>query len=231
MFRLIQYALCPFSRSIRLALGEYEMIVELIEQRPWAPTREFLHINPAASLPVLLGPGDISVCGAYAIAEYLAETSGRPRGDGRRENTLFPGNAVERAEVRRLVSWFHRKFEEEVSGCILEEKLYDRLRERRTTPEPELIRLGRDNLRYHLSYISHLADSRAWLSGERMSFADLAAAGHLSVLDYLEEVPWQDFPHAKHWYARIKSRPSFRPLLADRVPGLRPPPDYANLDF
>lgn len=233
MLKLIEYPLCPFSRSIRLALGEYGLVVELSEQRPFALSRDFLEMNPAGDLPVLVVREGRVLCGAYAISEYLAETDGNRRDNGRgtRENALFPGDPHVRAEIRRLVDWFHRKFHVEVTECILEEKLYQRFRGARGTPDPDLIRAARDNLRYHLSYVSYLSDSRHWLAGENLSFADFAAAGHFSVLDYLEEMPWEAYPAAKEWYARIKSRPSFRPLLADRIPGLAPPPAYADLDF
>ena len=61
--------------------------------------------------------------------------------------------------------------------------------------------------------------------------ADLIAAAHLSVMDYFGEMPWASFPALKAWYAPIKSRPSFRPLLSDRFPGVAPPVHYADLDF
>ena len=82
------------------------------------------------------------------------------------------------------------------------------------SPDMEAMRAGHDNLRYHLAYIGHLAETRSWLAGDAMSFADLAAAAHLSALDYLGEVPWEEHEAAKNWYALLKSRPSFRPLLA-----------------
>ncbi len=93
------------------------------------------------------------------------------------------------------------------------------------------MRAIRSNLRYHLSYLSYLADQRKWLAGDDFSIADLVAAAHFSVLDYLGEVAWEDYPVAKGWYARLKSRPSFRSLLADRIPGTPPPLHYTDLDF
>ena len=60
---------------------------------------------------------------------------------------------------------------------------------------------------------------------------DIAAAAHFSCLDFLDEMPWRDYPAIKDWYQKIKSRPTFRPLLGDRQPGLRPPRHYADLDF
>ena len=68
--------------------------------------------------------------------------------------------------------------------------------------------------------------------GAQRSFnADLAAAGHISAVDYFGDIPWTDYPVAKSWYQRVKSRPSFRPLLADTIRGTAPGPHYADLDF
>jgi glutathione S-transferase len=138
---------------------------------------------------------------------------------------------LERAEARRVADWFLRKFDVEVSQYLLEEKLYKVLARTRAAPDLDIIRAGRGNLRYHLSYVSYLSEQRKWLGGDHPSFADFAAAAQLSIMDYLAEIPWEAFPEAKAWYARLKSRPSFRPLLADRVPGFNPPEHYANLDF
>jgi glutathione S-transferase len=231
MHKLIHYPLCPFSRSIRLALAECGMVVELHEERPWAWRRVFLEINPSGALPVLTLAGGAHVCGAYAISEYLAETEPSGPGAPHPRVVLFPGSAEARAEIRRLAEWFHRKLQDEVSQYLLDEKVFGALSRESGVADPALFRAGRDNLRYHLSYVSHLADRRRWLAGSDLSFADYAAAGHFSALDYLGEMPWEDFPQAKEWYARIKSRPSFRALLADRVPGLPPAQAYANLDF
>jgi glutathione S-transferase len=96
---------------------------------------------------------------------------------------------------------------------------------------PDTIRAARANVRYHLAYIGWLVRTRDWLAGERLSFADLAAAAHLSTVDYLGDVPWNEDDAAKNWYARVKSRPSFRPILAETWPGLPPAASYADLDF
>ena len=95
----------------------------------------------------------------------------------------------------------------------------------------DMLRAARANIRYHLAYIGWLAQKRDWLAGDRLSYADLAAAAHLSVADYLGDVPWTEDESAKNWYARVKSRPSFRPILADVSAGLPPSTTYADLDF
>lgn len=231
MSKLTHYRLCPHSRAIRLAAGELGLAVELSEESPWDWRPEFLELNPSGDLPVLEIGGGPKLAGAYAISEYLAEThKGDPEEAPRM--ALFPGTPEERAEVRRLVDWFQGKMHREVTRELLEEKLYARLRQQPAAgPDAAILRAIRANLRYHLSYIGHLTGQRRWLGGEEMSFADLAAAAHLSVIDYLGEVPWEDFRDAKSWYARVKSRPAFRPLLTDRVPGMTPPAVYADLDF
>lgn len=232
MARLTHFTLCPFSRSIRLALGEMDIRFELSEELPWTWRPAFLALNPAGSLPVLeLGDG-LVVSGTYAISEYLGDLSRRTAPEDRTID-LFPGSDEDRAEVRRLVDWFHRKLEIEVSRDLLREKVEARLRPElsRSRPDTELMRALRANLRYHMSYIAYLADQRRWLAGDALSFADLAAAGHLSCLDYLDEVPWDSYPAARDWYVRLKSRPSFRALLLGRLTGIAPPSHYDNLDF
>ncbi len=230
-YKLTQYRLCPRSRSIRLALGEAGIETELVEEFPWEGRKGFLAKNPAGELPILELSTKLTLCGVYSISEYIAQETNAPPLGGRAP-PLFPGNREERAEVRRLVDWFHGKFDREVSREILFEKVYQRMKPSgQESPDTEILRAIRANLRYHLSYISYLSEQRRWLAGDELSFADLAAAAHVSTLDYLGEMPWDEYPGAKTWYARVKSRPSFRPLLADRVPGTAPPLAYTDLDF
>lgn len=230
--KLTHFRLCPFSRSIRIALAELGIEHVLAEERPWDWRAQFLALNPSGDLPVLETADGLVLSGSYAISEYLGETVRQGPRDDRRLD-LFPGSIEDRSEVRRLVDWFHRKLDAEVSREMLREKLYVRMRPELPpqAPDAELMRALRSNLRYHLDYIGYLADQRRWLAGDDMSFADFAAAAHLSCLDFLGEVPWDAQPAARQWYARVKSRPSFRPLLADRVPGVVAPAHYADLDF
>lgn len=231
MHTLTHFRLCPLSRAARLALAELEIEPELVEERPWEWRSEFLALNPAGELPVLQLDGGAPLCGLYAIAEYLGEAPA-PDGEDAPPFVLFPGDRTQRAEIRRLADWFNGKFNREVTQELLQEKVYTRLQPHAvSSPDVEFLRAIRANLRYHMSYISYLADRQRWLAGDDLSFADLAAAAHLSVADYLGEVPWEGFSVAKTWYARLKSRRAFRALLADRVPGALPTAHYADLDF
>ncbi|WP_333793680.1 glutathione S-transferase family protein [Hyphomicrobium sp.] len=231
MHTLTQFRLCPKSRSIRLALAEVAFEAALAEERPWEWRDEFLALNPAGELPVLEIDSGPVLCGAYAISEYFSELLKDREKDGP-PPPLFHGPLDEQAEQRRLVDWFHGKLDREVTRELLVERVYGHLMPGEAhAPDPAALRAIRANIRYHLGYVNHLAHERRWLAGDEMSFADLAAAGHLSSIDYLGEIPWEAYPAAKAWYARLKSRPSFRSLLADRTPGIAPAPVYADLDF
>jgi glutathione S-transferase len=227
MQRLIHFRLCPFSRSIRLALGELRQDVTLEDERPWDWRESFLGLNPSGELPVLVLDGTEPICGSYALSEYLEDRHGTSVG------RIFPGGATERAEVRRLVDWFHGKMNREVTQPLLDEKIYSRFdKSGSRKPDVDVLRQARANLRYHMSYLGFLTHERNWLAAGAMSFADMAAAAHLSVLDYLDEIGWDQHPATRLWYARIKSRPSMRPLLAERVPGApTPPAHYPDPDF
>jgi glutathione S-transferase len=230
MLTLFHHPFCPHSRFVRLVLGEYGLSVRAVEERVWERRQEFLVLNPACTTPVLVEEGHPAIPGAAIIAEYLDETRGAELGERR----LLPLESGARVEVRRLTNWFNDKFFAEVSGPIVTERCYKRhmrIEQGGGPPDTDAIRAARANVRYHLAYVGWLVRTRDWLAGERMSFADLAAAAHLSAVDYLGDVPWSEDEAAKTWYARVKSRPSFRPLLAETWPGLAPSQSYADLDF
>jgi glutathione S-transferase len=227
MATLYHHPLCPHSRFVRLVMGEFGMEPHLIEERAWERRRDFLALNPAGTTPVLVEEQAQSVPGAAVIAEYLDETRGLALADRR----LMPEDPLSRIEVRRLMDWFHGKFFAEVSDWLVTEKIHKRYMQGGGAPNMELVRAARQNIRYHLRYIGWLLGQRNWLAGDRLTYADLAAAAHLSCVDFLGDVPWNEDEAAKLWYARVKSRPSFRALLNDRMPGLTPDPVYADLDF
>jgi len=93
------------------------------------------------------------------------------------------------------------------------------------------VRAGRETLSFHLGYLCWMLEQRDWLAGRYFSLGDVAAAAHISCLDFLDEINWRDWPTLKEWYQKVKSRPSMQPLLKDKLPGFRPPRHYTNLDF
>lgn len=227
---LYHHLIDPHSRFIRLVMAELQMEATLEEERVHERRREFLALNPAGTIPVLVEHDGQVVPGANVIAEYLDETRGLVLGDRR----LLPEDPAGRVEVRRLMNWFHQKFYVEVTEPLLYEKVYKLVvapENSARSPEPGILRAARNNIRYHLQYIGHLLHQRNWLAGDRLTYADLSAAAHLSAADYLGDVPWSDNEAAKHWYAKVKSRPAFRTVLSDRLRGLPPAAHYTDLDF
>jgi glutathione S-transferase len=226
MRQLYHLPISPASRKVRLVLAEKNLAFELVEERDWERRHEFLALNPAGEVPVLIEEDGAVVSGGMPISEFLEEIEPSTR--------LLPETPAERAETRRIVDWFDRKFAAEVSDGLIFEKVTRRFlsaAEGGGAPDMGIVRAALHNLRYHLDYICYLMEDRRWLAGEAMTLADLAAASHLSCLDYVGDVPWGQYVGAKEWYVRIKSRPGFRQILADHVPGMPPPKLYANLDF
>jgi glutathione S-transferase len=214
--------LSPFSRKIRVVLKEKNLDFTMKVEKTWERRPEFLALNPAGEVPVLIEPDGSVLADAGAIAEFLDEVY--------RDKLLLGLNPLDRAEVRRLTAWFDGKLNREVTEPLVGEKMMKRFLGL-GAPDSGAIRAGKANLGYHLDYITFLVERRRWLAGDHFSLADISAAAHLSALDYIGDVPWDAHEPAKEWYARIKSRPSFRPLLADHIPGAPPPKHYADLDF
>lgn len=221
MWRLHHFTLCPFSRKVRFALAVKGVTHELVLERPWEKRGAFTALNPAGQTPVMQRDTCV-LADSVAIVEHFEETV---------ERTPLLGTTPEaRAETRRLVAWFDQKFYSEVGAPLLGERMYKRAVVR-GAPDGEVIRAASRMADMHLDYIDFLLERRAWLGGGQFGMADIAAAAHLSVADYLAGLEWDGHEPARTWYSAIKSRPTFRPLLAERLEGLPPPPHYDKLDF
>ena len=221
MATLYHTPLSPFCRKVRLCLAEKKIDVELIPEKYWLKESEFLQRNPAGKVPVLKIDGKI-LSESTAICEYLEETHPTP--------TLMPRGTQDRYEVRRLVSWFDDKFHREVTENLLYERVNKKM-QGSGYPNGTNVKNGSKAIKYHLDYMAWLLDNRRWLGGNELTMADFAAAAHLSSLDYISDVDWNRHAVVKDWYAKIKSRPAFRRILADVVSGFPPPPHYTDLDF
>ena len=219
--RLYHIALSPYCRKVRLVLAEKRVEVELVEDRYWEPGTEIMRRNPAGKLPVLRLDGRL-LAESQAICEYLDERYPNP--------ALMPSSAIDRYEVRRLCSWFDDKFANECTRPVMNERVWKKVM-RLGYPDSRTVKAGLSSIRYHMDYMKSLLEQRRWLAGDVMTMADFAAAAHISCLDYISDVDWTHSSEVQEWYAKIKSRPAFRSLLADHLPGVHPAPHYALLDF
>lgn len=222
MRKLYHYPICPLSRQIRVLLKEVDAPFTMIKEDYWQRDATFLSLNPAGTLPVLHETFELIIAGIYPVIEYLNEN--------------YPcfnfaaDDVINKCEIRRLLSWFNEKFYQEVTKIIIDEKIV-RPSCQLEGPRTAFLRAAKSNLTHHLTYISSLLETRSFLAANSLSCADIAASCHISVLDYFGEINWDKWLVVRHWYAIIKSRPSFRSLLQDSIPGFPPPACYIDLDF
>jgi glutathione S-transferase len=214
MRRLIHLSLSPPSRLARLMLGEKRLAFD-----PAAAE------DPQDHLPVFVDLDGSRHTGLWAVIDHLEGTYP--------EYPLVPEDATQRAEVMRWLDWSMGQLGERATRKILYEKAAQRFTgaPSRGAPDMNVIRLGREALAKALAIVGRAAEQSGNLVTRDCYLSDLAVAAHLSALDYFGEVPWADYPAAGEWYVRMKSRPSFRSLLSDRLPGQPPVAHYAELDF
>ncbi|MGH6781682.1 MAG: glutathione S-transferase family protein [Sphingomonadaceae bacterium] len=223
MWQLYQFPLCPFSRKVRLLLGEKAVGYELVRESPWAQRDEFLDMNPAGQTPVMVdATAGLVLIDSSTVCEYFEETIDKA--------SMLPGTAANRAEIRRLVAWFDERMYAEVVAPLMHERMLKRI-VHRMTPDAKALREAMKAANSHLDYVDYLLDHRRWIGGPVLSLADLTAAAHLSVADYLGGIDWRGHDRTKEWYAALKSRPSFRPLLSERMEIVGPPEHYDKVDF
>lgn len=221
MVLLVHHTISPQSRKARIIMAEKKVLFVLKEEEPWNLSKDICKLNPAGDLPVFIFDGHI-ISGNYAVTEYLEETYQKPK--------LLVGDALMHAEIRRLSDWFDSKFHKEVYQYIVGEKVFKRFKSGES-PDSKALKVGMHNLKYHMEYIEWLTERNNYLAGPEFSLADIAAAAHLSILDYLGDVDWENYKNAKLWYSKIKSRPSFQEILKDTIKGIPPSKNYQNLDF
>ncbi|WP_347717504.1 glutathione S-transferase family protein [Sphingomonas sp.] len=223
MWQLFQFPLCPFSRKVRLVLGEKGVAHELVRENPWEQRDEYMDLNPAGETPVLVESElGLTLIGSQPIAEYFDETVDKA--------PMLHGNAAARAEIRRLTAWFDEKLFHEVVEPLMNERMRKRLVSRES-PDTGVLRQAMKVANGHLDYLDYLLDNRRWVAGASLSLADFAAAAQLSVVDYLGALDWRGHKQTRDWYSVMKSRPAFRPLLGERMEVIVPPAHYDKVDF
>ena len=222
MWQLYYFKLCPFSRKVRLALSEKGVGFELRQETPWDASDEFYRYNPAGRTPVLrLDEKNLTLIDSQAICEDFEETVDK--------SPLILGTAIGRAEIRRLTSLFDESFFADVTHPLLHEKMKKRT-VLRQPPDSTALRKAMRMAHEHLEYVDWLIGNNRWLAGAQLSLADFAAAAQISVADYLGGIDWAGHEEAHGWYRVMKSRPSFRPLLAEKMEGVPPPKNYADVN-
>lgn len=221
MVLLIHHPVSPFGRKVRIAMSEKKMLFVLKEEDPWKLSEDVLKLNPAGELPIFISDGNV-VAGNYSITEFLDEIPS--------EVKLFPKTVKERAEIRRIMDWFDTKFYRDVYRNIVIEKVHKRFGQG-FAPDSKILKIGLNNLKFHLEYVDWLCERRNYIGGDEFSYADITASAHLSVIDYLGDVSWDNYRYARLWYSKIKSRPCFKDILKDSIRGILPSKNYSNLDF
>ena len=222
MITLYHYYLCSSSRYIRLILEEHKISYQTQLENYWKPQKDFLELNPAGHLPVLVNEENFPVIGANACVEYIKDLELR--------SNFFVENYKEKAEINRLVHWFEVIFKKEVFDPIIYEKVYSRIVEN-ITPNSENIRAALQNLDFHIQYFNYLLNNKNYFIKDELTYLDFLAAANFSVLDYLGLLNLKRHEYIREWYFKLKSRPSFRTLLKDQIVGLNPHENYKNMDI
>ena len=222
MITLYHYYLCSSSRYIRLILEEHKISYQTQLENYWKPQKDFLALNPAGHLPVLVNEENFPVIGANACVEYIKDLELR--------STFFVENYKEKAEINRLIHWFEVIFKKEVFDPIIYEKVYSRIIDN-ITPNSENIRAALNNLDFHIQYFNYLLNNKNYFVKDELTYLDFLAAANFSVLDYLGLLNLKNCENIREWYFKLKSRPSFRTLLKDQIVGLNPHENYKNMDI
>lgn len=214
MRRLFHLMLSPSSRLARLALGEKRLASDF-------PAPD----DTASHLPVLVEPDGMRLEGLWAIIDHLEGTY--------TDHPLTPEDPIARAASLKWLDWAMGPLHDQVTQKIVFEKATARFTgaPARRVPDMNVIRFWREALKVALTEIGIAAETNGNLATRECTLGDLAVAAHLSALDYFGEIAWHEHPATAEWYLRMKSRPSFRSLLGDRVPGQPPVSTYAELDF
>ena len=225
-YKLIHHQLCPLSRQIRVLMDELQLEYTLTKEDYWVSKPSAGKAHAIRILPILEpdtdGNEDVVISGYYPIIEFLHENF--------KDFFLMPSSVAERSKVRHCLLWFNEKFLREVSKVIVDEKVIRPIT-KSGEPRGEYLRIAKNNLNYHFHILEQTLDKQSYVTSEKLTAADIATGAHISIVDYFGEIAWDMWPCIKEWYAILKSRPSFRAILADRIPGLSPPKYYDDPDF
>jgi glutathione S-transferase len=220
MYTLYYHPVCPFSRQVRFVLSEAKIKFNLQKIEYWKDIDQILLMNPAGEIPILQ-IDDFTIVDALNIIEFIAQ---------KLELDIFDDDLKINAEIKRLNIWFNNKLYREVVKIFIDEKII-KPQIINSSPDTDVIRIARKNLNAHFQYFTQLLSKREWIAKNNFSSSDIILASHISILDYLDEINWENYPEIKQFYSIVKSRPAFKQILEDNITGFTPPNHYLLLDF
>ncbi|WP_438031936.1 glutathione S-transferase family protein [Sorangium sp. So ce204] len=202
------YEFAP-TRSIRVrwALQELGVDFETVQVNLRAGENrrpEFLKLNPAGKLPVLVD-GDLVLTESVAIVLYLAEKYP--------DKGLLPADPRERAKVNQWLLF---------AATELEQPLWRIARHKFLYPEdkrlPGDISLARDDFKAMADVLEKHMEQRQFVVGDRVTVADLVMA---YTLDWANEAHLlDDFPQLRTYMDRMYARPHAAPRIAQAFASL-----------
>ncbi len=215
------HALCPFSKQFIVLLSELGLKYNIIKEDYWLKNPAFVRLSPWLELPVIIIDETI-VTGIYPCLEYLI--------DLKKDSHLFGNDPQILVCIRQIINWFNQHCYYEVVKNIINEKLIKPDLKKEYT-DSNILRASKTALHKHMMQLNAIISTQQYIVSESITYADISAASHFAVLDYFNEINWQNYPKIKDWYCLIKSRPSFRATLYEKVKGINPPKHYLELDF
>jgi glutathione S-transferase len=225
MRKLHYHPLCAASRAAAFALSEKKLDFTIEITKFWDKSSGLCELNQFGRLPILVELNGAVIAGIYGVLEYLEEKY--------EAFHILGQDSNERAEARRIFQWINEDFAAEITAVLAFEKGLKKffVAPELASPSSVILKQVKNTIQHYIKQVEWFAERRRWLAGDAFSFADIITAAHVSILDYMGSVNWNIFPIAKEWYVRIKSRPSFKRILGDRIPGIAPVSHYAVLDF
>lgn len=193
--KLIASLTSPFARKIRILLHEKQLPFELVVDIPWNEDTQVPAYNPLGKVPVLLTDDGECIYDSRVIAEYLEGLPGA---------SFIPADWRERVAVRRL---------EALADGVADAAATVFLERKRPPAQVSGTWVARQlgKIDQGLSALAAaLPEAGGYLSGSRLTLADMAAVSTLGYLDLrFPELEWRDrYPGLKAYQAMMSRRSS-----------------------
>ncbi|MFO1130090.1 MAG: glutathione S-transferase family protein [Rickettsiales bacterium] len=219
---------CPLSRQVRILLEENELKNSIIKYNKNLSEEQknlFLKKNPFNIMPFLVVKNNINnaTFEVYGISNCINIVNSKCK-------NLIPSDLEKKIITNNLLYVINTNFFEEITKIIIYEKI-TKYSVYKKAPDSLILSNVRKNLIKYLNYFAKMINVNTNLSTEQLSLADIALFSHISLLDYVNEIDWNKHEILKEWYLIIKSKPNFRKVLNEFIPGFVPSYSYKNLDF